>query len=226
MFHLKLLFAGMLLASALPGTARAATDDLQAWTAASVTGALSGRATGTFEVGVRFDQDITRLNQIIVRPTLVYRIDDRFSIGGGYVYQQTAVDGGRDVHEHRAVQQLNWRIASGRGGTLSSRTRLEQRFVNTGNDVGHRLRAQLRYQRPLREKGPAFVVSAEPFFALNSTDWGARAGLDQLRGFVGINLPVAKRATLEAGYLHRYLNRIGRVDRDDHIVSTTLSIAL
>jgi hypothetical protein len=105
---------------------------------------------------------------------------------------------------------------------VSTRIRLGQRFVRPGRNVGWRYRQLVRVQIPLRQAGPAIVVQAEPFFALNSTDWGARAGFDQVRTMIGVNVPIAKSFTIESGYQLQYV-RGAASDRLNHIVPITLS---
>ena len=78
----------------------------------------------------------------------------------------------------------------------------------------------------MKSKGANFVVSNELLFALNTTDWGARAGFDQMRNFVGVNFSLSKVVTLETGYQNRYQERRGATDRMDHIIPITLNIKL
>jgi hypothetical protein len=67
------------------------------------------------------------------------------------------------------------------------------------------------------------LLQAEPFFALNSTDWGARAGFDQVRVMTGFSIPLSTKAALEAGYQVQYA-RGATVDRLNHIVPVTLAL--
>ena len=69
------------------------------------------------------------------------------------------------------------------------------------------------------------VAFTEGFFNLNSTQWGARDGVDQWRTFVGVGLPVAKRMRLEPGYLNQRVFRRGE-DRTNHVLSATLFVGL
>ena len=67
------------------------------------------------------------------------------------------------------------------------RTRFEQRFVESGNDTGLRLRQFLRAQRELPGCPPLMLVCwDEIFFDLNDTDWGQSSGFGQNRIFAGL----------------------------------------
>jgi hypothetical protein len=91
--------------------------------------------------------------------------------------------------------------------------------------MGWRVRERLQLQIPLKPKKTNLVVSNELLFSLNTTNWGARAGFDQMRNFIGVNFPIGKGLTLETGYQNRYQVRRGSADRMDHIIPITLSIS-
>ena len=108
-----------------------------------------------------------------------------------------------DVEENRIWQQWGWTEEFGDISTLW-RSRLEQRFVSVGPQVGWRVRQLLRASKPL-ENHPrlTWVAWDEIFFHLRNTDWGAVAGYNQNRVFVGMG--VTPRAgspwRTEVGYL-------------------------
>ena len=90
--------------------------------------------------------------------------------------------------------------------------------------MGWRLREMLRFEKPLREGSDAVnaLVYAEGFLALNSTDWGARSGFDQLRSFAGVEVGLPGASTLELGYLNQAINQRGGNSRINHVASVTL----
>ncbi len=208
----------------LPAASHAATaDDFQVWSSFQASGSISGRVVGGLELSGRFVDDAGRLGVAIVRPTIGYKLTDHLIVHLGYAHQTTINQNRRDVQEDRIFQQINWTMGKIGKATLSSRTRFEQRFVNTGNDTGLRARFQLKYSLPLKRKGTNLVMSTEPLIALNTTNWGQRAGLDQWRNFIGVNMPLAKALSLETGFQHRYQVRLNQPDRSDFIVPITLS---
>ena len=102
------------------------------------------------------------------------------------------------------------------------RSRLEQRWVETGDNVGLRWRQLARAQRVLSHCPQwSFVLWDEVFFALNDTDWGANAGLDQNRTFIGLGYKRCPHAAVrtEIGYLNQFVNSQGGVDQMNHILS-------
>lgn len=202
----------------------AVEEDVQLWTTLVVTGPIKGPLVANIEGGARFDRDVGRLGIAYIRPSIGYRVTPAVTLSLGYAHFTTFVDNARDVQEDRAWQQVEGRLGKLGSGSLTGRLRLEQRFVNTGSENGYRLRARLRYQGKLGTKGPDLVVQTEPFFGFNRTAWGQPDGLDQVRSFVGIVTPLAKGLSIETGYQNRYVRRIGRGDRVDHIVPVTMTV--
>ena len=221
---MKLMFCAAVALSLTPIAAHAATaDDFEIWSVLQASGSISGNIVGGLELSGRMVDDASRLGVAIVRPTIGYKISNAVTVHLGYVHQTTINQNRRDTQEDRIFQQFNWTMGKIGKGTLSSRTRFEQRFVNTGNDTGLRFRVQLRYTVPMKAKGTNFVVASEPIIALNTTNWGQREGFEQWRNFVGVNFPVAKKLTFETGFQHRYQKRFNQPDRSDFIVPVTLS---
>lgn len=213
------LAVGAVLAAA---PARAAIDDLQAWPGIAISGRIADGLLGTEEITARVTDDVGRLGQLEIRTQLGHPVSKSVTLWVGHVRLITYARAGRDQIEDQAVEQVSWVIGDVFGGTLASRTRLEQRFQRGVGEIAWRAREQLRWVRPLRKDGPRAVLWIEPFVSLNRTR-GVPDGLDQLRSFAGVSVPVGKGVDLEAGYLNQYLNRRPR-DQSNHVLSTTLNL--
>ena len=100
---------------------------------------------------------------------------------------------------------------------------LEERFLEGSGEMALRARQWARMNVPL---GGGFLAigTGEVFVNVNSADWGARRGFDQLRLFGGIGVPVARGILIEAGYMNQYVSRYQRADRMNHNISLTLSL--
>jgi hypothetical protein len=204
------------------GPALADEQDNQVWTNVTVQQKLGGKLLLWAETQGRFGDDASRLSQSIIRPGLGYQASPTVTVWAGYA-RVTNPGPGLDVKEDRLWQQLSWNAGKVLGGALSSRSRLEQRNLNTGDDTGWRLRQLFKYDRPFGETGgPSLVVTSETFVAVNDTDWGVRGGFDQMRNFAGVGFPVAPKTRVEVGYLNQYINRVGDNDRTNHIASFSL----
>lgn len=211
--------------AAIPSfSARAETiQDTQAWVNLTAIGSVSGDIAYFAELQPRFGDGVSRRNQLLLRGAIGWKLSPSVTLYQGYAHVETPVKKEPSFNEERSFQQLSWNIGKPLGGALSSRTRLEQRWRSDGGDTGWRLREMLRYEHALSEdrQGPAALLWSELFVALNDTDWGARSGFDQLRTFVGVELPIGGASTAEIGYINQTIDQtLGRT-RINHAASVT-----
>jgi len=200
----------------------AAEEDAHLWGAVIVNADVSKDIVITMEGVARLTDDASRLGQSILRPSIGYRLGKNTIASVGYAYVATDPVGPASSDEHRAWQQLSFRVAgNGAGLTVTGRTRLEQRWFEGRDDMGWRLRQQLRATAPLSGKTRA-VVWSEVFLSLDDTSWGQRSGLDRWRNSVGLSVPVSKAVTLEPGYINQWVSSRG-LDRVHHIANVSLS---
>lgn len=208
-----------------PAIASAKTrHDDQVWVNLTSMGALSGDIVYLAELQPRIGDGSSRLDQLLLRGAIGVKLDKAMTLYQGYAHVVVPVAGGRDVNEERSFQQVSWTIDASPRGELSSRTRLEQRWRSDGDGMGLRLREMLRYETPLKPgtKGPNALVYSEVFVALNDTRWGARSGFDQMRNFIGLEIPVGGASTVEAGYLNQLIDQPAGRSRMNHVAALSL----
>lgn len=226
----RLLAALVLLSSA--AAARAETvEDTGMWFAAFGNGPLKDAGGDEtpfrwwFDSHYRLFEDAGGFGQSIVRPGLGYALDDTKTLWAGYAWIRTESRvrvgpvGTMQVDEHRLWQQWTYAPSVGDWKFLH-RARFEQRWVETGDDVGLRWRQFARAQRVLPgTDGWSLVAWDEVFLNLNDTDWGAESGYDQNRLFLGVALQDFPLPGVrgEVGYLNQHLDRA--TDRMNHLVS-------
>lgn len=205
--------------------APALADDSQLWVAAAVNGPVrsDSRLLAQFDVQLRYRDDATEFEVFAARPALGWRFGGHVDAWVGYAYV-TQRRAGTDVVEHRAWEQLGYPLGEWFGGTLSGRTRLEQRTRRGASDTGWRFRQTFRYQHPWRaDPRGGWVIWDELAADLDDADWGQRSGFEQNRAFFGAYWRFATPVKLEAGYLNQRVNgRAGAVDRTNHVLSVTL----
>lgn len=221
MLRILLGTGSLAVLSLLATPALANEEDANIWLAQTATINLGGDMTLWLEAQERFTNDASRLGQILVRPAIGYKVDSTTTLSLGYAYIHTDPVVGAASDEHRIFQQLSTRIAGdGRGITLTSRTRLEQRLFEGQSGTGWRLRQQVRVTAPLTGKA-RLALWSEPFIGFNETRF-QRDGIGLWRNFAGVSIPLSRQLSIEPGYLNQQVRRVGR-NRTDHVASLTLS---
>lgn len=207
----------------LAGTAHARdTDDAQIWLSAGTSGSLAGPLELHADGALRWYDSGAHLGHLQVRGMLAWRFSRSLMLGAGYTYVRNTAVGGRSTHEHRPFQQLNFPIASLGAAQLVGRTRLEQRFFEERSGLTWRLRQQVRLNIPLEgPDGLRAIIHVEPYFVLNRIGPNLPTGLNQVRSFAGLGIPLGGYTTLEAGYMNQAFAIADR--RVNHALSLGLS---
>lgn len=215
--------AAMCGAVLLTPAAHAQTSDNQVWTSVSITGPVSdtSRFLVWFDGHARFSDDAGGLGVSILRPGIGWKASDSVSLWGGYA-RVTSDAGDGDLEEDRLWQQATYSLPDFLSGQVSGRTRLEQRWLETSDDTGWRLRQSFRWSRGLNGSPLSLAVWNETFFAFNDADWGQQAGYDQNRAFAGMTFRMTERSQLEFGYLNNHVQRNGP-DASNHNLVVSFS---
>ena len=222
--RLRALTAIVVIACAVPSKAAATENDTGAWATGSLTDAF---ASGGSESRWRYWVDAqaryfdlgSGITQYVVRPAIGYDITGNVSGWLGYARVRASNRAGDVVHENRYWQQVDWAARSWLGGSVSMRTRLEQRSLSISDDVGLVLRHQVGFSRPLSDDGRRYLaLSVEPFVDLVDTDWGGSAGMAQNRAFAGLGWRLTRELRFEAGYMNQYVWLDGRENLINHLL--------
>ncbi len=192
--------------------------DGQLWTPLYNRLRFSERVRGWIEVNPRFGDDVSEVDQLILRPALGYQLTPALSVWQGYGWITNYQPRFRD--EHRLYQQLSYRLRVS-NFRVSSRTRLEQRFIERAGSVAVRARELLRADMPFSADGMwSAVLYDELFVNLNTVGNGPESGFDQNRVFVGVHRTINDRVSFDFGYQNQIVNTRGSDVSDDmnHII--------
>lgn len=210
-----------------PGWAQTGHDG-GAWLSINTQGVVGDRCPNQpglrwwFDGHLRYLDDSGGYHQSIIRPALGYAITPNAALWWGYAWiNELPTSGAPAFSENRMWEQLTWARECERA-TLSTRSRLEQRFVETGSNTGWRFRQLVKVDRPLeRQPHLSLVAWDEAFFELNSTDWGQQDSFAQNRVFAGIGWRCSGKNSpkIEVGYLNQFLRRKGADDQFNHVAS-------
>ncbi len=195
---MKTAAAIMVLATlaSTPYTAQAADEAAEYWFNPSVSLDLDQDTGVELETAQRFRSEADgRPDTYFARLWLNQTLASNVTLSGAL--ERRINDGA--AHETRLIQQL-----STRHGVLRTRLRLEQRFVESADSTGLRLRPRLGLALPVSEdQRLQFRTDAELFFTLRSTSDGGDTGLTGLRTQIGFEYEVNSRLSLSAVYLRQ-----------------------
>lgn len=204
------LFGGEALAQS-PSTF---SQDFRLWSPVFITAKLPSSFLAHLEVQPRFaDLDENgHIDQLILRPAVGYQLTENLSIWQGYAWvgnfnQRHTPPQSPFFEENRIYQQILY-TKKFDSFKLTSRTRLEERWIEHVDGTAVRFRTGLRgsYALPMAPEWAA-VVSDEVFVNLNTVGVrGPQAGFDQNRFFVGINRTFSKYFNMDVGYQNQLLN--------------------
>ena len=201
------------------GAAHADKEDFQLWTPVYLTISHSDKIQGWYEVQPRFGEDVSQVNQLLLRLALGYKFNTRWSLWQGYAWTPAFVP--EYINENRIYQQLLYLRKFPTSELLMSRSRLEWRWIENVPGTAVRFRTLLRGQFPFgEEKIWSIVAQDEIFVNFNSPPNGPAAGFDQNRLFFGLNRKVNEHVHVDGGYQWQTLNtkEPGFIDNINHIL--------
>ncbi len=203
----------------------AVENDLGLWTPIYIKLPVTEKIITQLEINPRIQENITHINQLLVRPSVGYQLTKNLSIWQGYAWVTNYIPS--FVNENRIWQQILYEKEIGRF-VFSSRSRLEERFIENVHGTPVRFRNMFRAQYALdKNKHWAFVIYDEPFINIGSHFQGPQSGIDQNRFFVGLNKKFTQNTSIEGGYLMQYLNVASPIqDRLNHNILVNLYLTL
>lgn len=222
-----IILAAALLPASVAQPALAATDS-QVWATQVVNVKLGDKWRLQEELVERFSDARNGLYEIEANTLLGYRLSKAVTVWGGYTHDPQYSGGSFTVMEHRIREQVVFdNVVKLGSGKLSFRLRGEERWRTNIAGTGWRVRPYVKYALPLAKGSKtALVLSAEPWFNLNTTPFQKQSGLDRIRSLIAISTPISKKLTAEIGYLNQHGFVRGGPDTSDHVASFSLSLSL
>lgn len=194
-----------------------ATGDAQLWAVVEASGPIAGSWRGSVNIQARAGS-ARQLRQAFYGFELAHALGKRVTVAGAYTLVLSRDTRGLGT-EHRLQQEATFDLIDRPDLRLETRTRFEQRFFESGAPSRYRLRQQVRAARPV-SPGLAILVSTEAFSILNNPDRDD-VGIDRWRHFIGVEVRLSERFSLESGYIHQQNHRRGE-DEINRIASLSL----
>ncbi|MGC1181516.1 DUF2490 domain-containing protein [Legionella sp.] len=197
-------------------TQAATEDDFQTWLNLTVIGSFhkADKSDSLFKYWLenqeRLGDSSTHFTQILLRPGLGYTLNPELTLWLGYAWIYT----GRPLtqypfEENRIWEQLLW-VKKLRYFTFTSRTRMEQRFLENNSKTAYRARQLVKFAIPLSAYPQWGVVSSDELFLHKNNFIGKNSqGFDQNRFFLGMSYTFNALFTTEMGYMNQYIRRFG-----------------
>jgi hypothetical protein len=192
-------------------------SDFRLWAPVYLNVKLPSRFLAYMEVNTRFADDVSMIDQLILRPALGYQLTENLSIwqGYGWVGNYNQPTGPRHFEENRIFQQAIYTDKFS-NFKFMARTRMEERWIDHAAGTALRFRQMLKVSYPLPMAPDwALVGYDEIFINLNSVDTydearhgskGPGAGIDQNRFFLGVNKTFNQYFNVDLGYQNQMLN--------------------
>jgi hypothetical protein len=216
--------AAQVIAALAISTPALAAQDNQLWVNSTTTVELSDKWRVSEDLTYRFSDKRNGFYEIESNTLLGYVVAKGTTLWAGYTHDPQYAAGHFTIMEQRAREQVTFDNFAQLGtGKFNGRLRLEQRWRDGVHGTGLRLRPFLKYTLPFHKgRKTALVLSLEPFVNLNNTPFQQTDGLDRVRSFVGISIPLVKNAALEAGYLNQHIFVPHGPDNSDNVASFSL----
>ena len=221
----------------LSGSGKSATsvEDFRLWTPVYLNVKLPNRFLAYMEVNPRIGDDVTNIDQLLLRPALGYQLTDNLSIWQGYGWvgnfnQKHTPPQSPFFQESRVFQQVIYTDKFSNFNFMS-RTRMEERFIEGAAGTALRFRQMLKLSYPLPMAPEWSLVGYDEIFInLNSVDsfddarrggHAPGAGIDQNRLFLGVNKKFNQYFNVDIGYQNQMLNsrtKDGNANLINHIL--------
>ncbi len=201
---LILIISVIVFITGVKTSAYASSDDFQIWSPVYLSYSYTDKIQGWYEVQPRFGENATRVNQLLLRTAMGFRMTKSWSIWQGYAWTPSFEPG--FVNENRIYQQVVYAQKLSAFDVMS-RTRLEQRWIQHVSGTAIRFRTLLRGRFPLDDaRDWGLVTQNEIFFNLNSPTNGPGDGFDQNRFFFGLNKKINEHLSVDGGYQLQAIN--------------------
>jgi len=190
---------------AFPCSVQAARDEGQTWLSTGVVAQIDDNDRVSIEMNYRLRPGN---DQLLQRLTIDHRVADGVHLGGGFAFATS-----RPQKEMRFHQQLVVDL-----GVLQSRTRLEQRYIDSAARPAWRLRERIQLDIPLeRERNWLLVTSAEFFFELHRPSAVKDSELVTTRQLIGLRHVLTPRLGIQFSYMRQHSSPDDRPDEVVHV---------
>ena len=143
------------------------------------------------------DHDISRWNNVQIRPNAIYSLSPEWSAAAGYVQFQPIETAART--ERGAFQDISHRMRSDKLG-MYNRLRLNETFADKSSALRIFSSYLLSLQHPIGESDWFAYLTDQPYFNLKVDGTGRQAGFYLNKAMLGIGCTIAPGMVATLGY--------------------------
>ena len=220
---LAVILVGFAALLGVTGTASAfespTKQDLALWSVAFVNHDFGRRWSASFQTEVRANDNVTALDEVILKPGGYYRFRDWLELGIGYKYIYKDGKANENVAWQEVYVKHPFQIFG-----FTHQFRLEERFIQGISGTIPRVRYLVHVTTPL---SPLFYFSLSEAFRFNLVDKGTGpvSGFEQNRLYAGFGVHASKYLRVELGYLWRYELERSPPNKSEHVIRVQLLFA-
>lgn len=210
----------------LVASAQEFEDDARLWLYLKLNKKIAGKLSGQLTLQNRFDDNVTRFDQIALNPEVNYKINNAFRLTGGISYgRQHRLDGAFN-NQYQAYLGVLIRQSSGPWKvTLRSLTQAQWQNIYTsenGNNAFVVVRNKLSLVYSINKRFEAFTYGE-----INTPPYRfSERPISRRRVCVGLSTQLNKRSAVDTWFMHQVRYNFGSLPRRDFIYGLTYSYNL
>ena len=198
---LKLLVCVLLLflASTAGIFAQGVDSDVQSWNVVRLSVPIKDHWTFALQGEVRLSDNITKVDEIVLKAYAHYKFGDKFGLSFGYKYIDRPGASNESDPWQEAVFPRKYGMFH-----LGHQIRLEERIYDGLEGILPRIRYLINFNRPIGSSIAYVTGFGAVRFNLDQKEAGPVAGFEQFRVNAGVGFHLGGYTRLEIGYLYRY----------------------
>ncbi|TYA54802.1 DUF2490 domain-containing protein [Formosa maritima] len=196
----RILFFFILLTIMYSSVYAQNTDpDLQSWNVVRLTNHFNEKWSLNLQEETRFQDDISKLNQVIVKLNGRVNFNEKIGLNFGfkYIYRPTSSNEWEPWQEVLFPKSFN-------KFSISQNFRLEERFYQGIEGIIPRIRYLFNYHIPIGKKQNYLTGYSEVRFNLVNKGTGPVEGFEQVRFRLSYGFHINDFMDIEVGYLYRF----------------------
>jgi hypothetical protein len=191
--------------------------DLQSWNTVRITHPIDEKWSVALQNEARFNDDISRLDEYVVKLYAHHIFTDKFGLSFGYKH----INRPADFNETDPWAELvfprtynQWHV--------SHQVRFETRFSSELPGILPRVRYLYNWSRQLGDSSMYATGFAAIRFNLDEKGTGPVSGFEQVRATANLGIHLGSYTRFEFGYLYRFERSRGKADLSDHVLHANL----